>query len=175
VQQTCGKEGERIKWSYIKANRQVLQRDNEFLAGCSHPIATSVRFPGLQPQAISTHMAGSFHQRLLAGFGMLLPAAACSGQGSGQGSGHGLGQHPCASRRGRPGIAGSWTRGTRLLLGDGCKEVAGCFFCLAKVERPCKSGMRRGQAKAVVFWCYKHLNNTKNQRHPAFVCCGHTV
>lgn len=46
-------------------------------------------------------------------------------------------------------------------LQDQGKEVAGCFSHLQKVERLCKSEMRRGLAKPVVFWCYKHLNDTK--------------
>lgn len=88
-----------------------------------------------------------------------LPAAACTGHGSGPC----LGQDPCAWE-GVPAeraALGAGPKGWVHHLEEQGQEVAHCFSCLAKLERPYKSGLRRGQAKPVVCWCYKYLNNTK--------------
>lgn len=44
---------------------------------------------------------------------------------------------------------------------NGGKELAGCFCNVAKVQRACKSGIRRDGDESVIFRCYKHLNNVK--------------
>ena len=140
MQQTCGKEGERIKWSYIKATRQVLQRDNEFLAGCSHPIATSVRFPGLQPQAISTHMAGSFHQRLLAASECCCLQLPAPGRAPGRAPGMAWGSIPVHPGGADQASLGAGPEGRVFSWEMVARRLPVAFFALQRWKGPVKVG-----------------------------------